>query len=128
LLRLDRAEVVLGYDHPEFGRFPAITTRAVGAGRISYVGTVPNPALAADIARWLVAEPIAAGWIRSATVTVASGRASAGKRLWFVSNWSSEAATVTAPHAVTDAVAGETFAAHHTFSLEPWASLVLVDE
>ena len=128
LLRPDGAEAVLGYDHPEFGRFPAITTRAVGAGRISYVGTVPNPVLAADIAQWLVAEPIAAGWIRSATVTVASGRAAAGRRLWFIGNWSSEAATVTAPHAVTDAVSGELIAAHHTFSLEPWASLVLVDE
>ena len=89
---------------------------------------MPLPVLAADIAQWLVAEPIAAGWIRSATVTVASGRAAAGRRLWFISNWSSEAATVTAPHAVTDAVSGELIAAHHTFSLEPWASLVLVDE
>jgi beta-galactosidase len=127
-LQLDGAETVLGYDHPEFGRFPAITTRAVGSGRMSYVGTVPNPALAADIARWLVAEPIAAGWSRDAAVTVASGRGASGARVWFISNWSSEAATVTAPHAVASAVAGETFAAHHTFSLEPWASLVLVDE
>ncbi|MEO7720411.1 MAG: beta-galactosidase [Pseudolysinimonas sp.] len=127
-LELDGAETILGYDHPEFGRFPAITTRVVGAGRISYVGTVPNPALAADIARWLVAEPIAAEWSREASVTVASGTAAAGVRLWFISNWSSDVATVTAPHAVTSAVTAETFAAHHTFSLEPWASLVLVDE
>ena len=127
-LYLDGAEAILGYDHPEFGRFPAITTRVVGAGRISYVGTVPNPALATDIARWLVAEPIAAGWSRSPTVTVASGRTAAGARLWFISNWSSESAIVTAPHAVASAVSDEGFTAHHTFSLEPWASLVLVDE
>jgi hypothetical protein len=61
-------------------------------------------------------------------VTVASGRTAAGVRLWFISNWSSGAATVSAPHAVASAVTDETFAAHHTFSLEPWASLVLVDE
>lgn len=127
-LQLDGAETILGYDHPEFGRFPAITTRAVGAGRISYVGTVPNPALAADIAAWLVVEPIAAGWSRDASVTVASGRAAAGVRVWFISNWSSDSAAVRAPHAVADPVTGETFAAGHTFSLEPWAPLVLVDE
>ena len=127
-LQLDGADPVLGYDHPEFGSFPAMTTRAVGAGRITYLGTVPNPALAVDIARWLVPEPIAAGWPRSKTVTVASGRATAGTRLWFISNWSSDAATVSAPHSVASAVTGETFTANRTFSLEPWASLVLVDE
>jgi len=127
-LHLDGAETILGYNHPEFGRFPAITTRVVGAGRISYVGTVPNPTLAADIARWLVAEPIAAGWTRDASVTVASGRTAAGARVWFISNWSSDAAVVTTPHAVLSAVTGEKFAANHSFSLEPWAPLVLVDE
>ena len=127
-LHLEGAEALVGYEHPEFGRFPAITTRASGAGRISYVGTVPNPALAADIARWLVPQPVAAGWTRGATVTVASGVTATGARVWFISNWSSDAASATAPHAVVDTASGEHFAAGQIFSLEPWASLVLVSE
>ena len=127
-LILDGADQLATYDHVEFGRFPAITTHATGSGRITYVGTVPNPALAADLIRWAVPTPIATGWTRSPTVTVASGLTDGGKRLWFVSNWSSVAATVTTPIAVTEATGGETFASGHDFSLEPWASLVLADE
>jgi multiple sugar transport system substrate-binding protein len=37
-------------------------------------------------------------------------------------------ASVTAPGAVTDAIDGGHFVARHEFSLEPWASLALVDE
>lgn len=128
LLHSDGADVLVGYDHPEFGPFAAVTTRASGAGRITYVGTLPNPALAADLLRWAVPKPMAANWTRSRTVTVASGVTAAGTRTWFVSNWSSTAATVTAPAAVCSAIDGERFAAGHEFSLEPWASLVLVDE
>jgi beta-galactosidase len=127
-LIMDGAEQLASYDHVEFGRFPAITTRVSGAGRITYVGTVPNPSLSADLIRWAVPAPVAHAWTRSDTVTIASGVAESGKRLWFVSNWSSSPATATTPVAVTEATGGEAFAAGHDFSLEPWASLVLVDE
>ena len=50
------------YRHREFGRFAAITTRQHGDGRITVLGTVPNPALGAELMRWAVPEPIAAGW------------------------------------------------------------------
>src|SRR5699024_2806039 len=33
----DGAEVLVEYNHPHFGRFPTVTTRAFGAGRITYV-------------------------------------------------------------------------------------------
>ena len=41
----DGAKVIVGYDHPHFGRFPAVVTNEHGQGRITTVGTVPNPAL-----------------------------------------------------------------------------------
>ena len=47
------AKVIVGYDHPHFGRFPAVVSTEHGRGRITTVGTVPNPALAADLIRWL---------------------------------------------------------------------------
>ncbi|HAM27698.1 MAG TPA: beta-galactosidase, partial [Microbacteriaceae bacterium] len=127
---VDGAEVLAGYLHPELGRFPAVTTRASGAGRITYVGTVPNPALAADLMRWVSPDTIASPWLAtaSANVTVASGTTPDGTRTSFISNWSSERGSIAAPHGVLDATGGERFAAGHEFSLEPWASLVLVDE
>jgi beta-galactosidase len=127
-LILDGANSLATYDHPEFGAYPALTTRVRGTGRITYVGTVPNRELAADIARWAIPTPTAHSWERSASVTIASGVTATGIRMWFISNWSSNQATAYAPHAVIDAAEGKKFAAGHSFSLEPWASLILVDE
>ena len=45
--------MIVGYDHPHFGQFPAVVSTEHGQGRITTVGTVPNPALAADLVRWL---------------------------------------------------------------------------
>ena len=60
-LLADGADVLARYRHREFGRFAAIT-RGHGDGRITVLGTVPNPALGAQLMRWAVPEPIAAGW------------------------------------------------------------------
>ncbi|MEU4746492.1 beta-galactosidase trimerization domain-containing protein [Actinosynnema sp. NPDC023658] len=48
------AEVLAEYDHPHFGRWPAATTRRHGAGRVTYVGTVPGRGLARAPTAWLV--------------------------------------------------------------------------
>ena len=124
------AEVLARYDHPEFATFPAVTTREVADGRVTYVGTVPNPALAVDIVRWLVPNARATEWTRGApdSVTIASGTTPDGRRTWFVSNWSSVSATMTVPSAVMDRLTGHGHAAGSTLSLEPWACLVLADE
>ncbi len=55
----DGAEVLARYVHPHLGRWAAVTTREVGAGRITVVGTVPDQALAESLVRWLVPEPVA---------------------------------------------------------------------
>ncbi|MWB99728.1 beta-galactosidase, partial [Agromyces seonyuensis] len=59
-LLVDDADVLARYVHPRFGDFPAATTRAAGAGRVSVVGTVPDAAFARALARWAVAEPAGA--------------------------------------------------------------------
>lgn len=53
------AEVLVEYDHPHFGRWPAVTTRRHGEGSVTYVGTVPGRALAHALARWLAPFPFA---------------------------------------------------------------------
>ena len=78
----DGAEVLARYEHPRFGDFPAVTTNAHGAGRVTVVGTVPSPALAADLVRWAVPSPVADRLAsdRELPVTVASGSLPDGRR------------------------------------------------
>ncbi|UUL75417.1 hypothetical protein NG819_14530 [Pseudarthrobacter sp. Fe7] len=91
-----------GYVHPQFGRYPAITTTAAGAGRITTIGTLPNTDLAADLIRWLA--PVNnAGWEDlPGTVTIHSATSADGRRLHFVHNWGWEPVTIAAPASVDD--------------------------
>ena len=125
-LIVDDAEILARYEHPQLGRFPAMTTRAHGRGRVTYVGTVPDRTLGADLVRHLVPAPVAAGWLRDDSVTVLSGVAH-GTRIHFVHNWSGGTAQVTTPHSVDDLVTGVRLPAARRLTLEPWGCLVLAD-
>lgn len=127
------ADEVLSYDHPQFGRFPALTSRATERGRISYLGTIPNPALAQDVARWAITEPVSASWLRDATddVTVTSGRSRDGARAWFVHNWSTTSTgSITVPDGapITEPATGRTFTAGELLELAPCGAIVLIEE
>jgi beta-galactosidase len=125
-LQLDGAEPLVHYEHHFHRAFPAVTTKALGAGRITYVGTLPNRQLARDLASWLVPDPVAGGWTRDPAVTVSSGTAS-GRRVWFVHNWSEHPATAVAPAALTPATGGDPVGAGETIPLDPWAVRVFID-
>jgi beta-galactosidase len=121
-LRVDGAEVLAGYDHPHFGRWPAITTNVHGSGRITYVGTVPNPALATALFRWI--QP--AAWTEvPSSVSVTSASTADGQRLRFVHNWSWDTVTIDLPHAVHDVLAAAT--TDDKLTLGPWDVRVLLD-
>jgi beta-galactosidase len=99
------AKVLAEYEHPHFGRFPAVVTKAYGNGRITTVGTVPDQDLAADLVRWLVPDA-AAGWGElPGSVTVFSATAADGGRLHVVHNWSWEPQSVAVPFAARDVLA-----------------------
>jgi beta-galactosidase len=101
LLETDGATSLLRYEHPQLGRFPAVTTAEHGEGRITTVGTLPDPGLARALAAWLVPDP-RPGWGElPASVTVSQARTRDGRRLHVVHNWSGEPQQVAAP---TDAV------------------------
>ncbi|MDX8051827.1 beta-galactosidase trimerization domain-containing protein [Lentzea sp. BCCO 10_0798] len=101
------ADVLVEYDHRHFGRWPAVTTRRHGAGRVTCVGTVPGRVLAAALARWLTPAPVS-GWADlPATVTATTGTSLDGRRLHVVHNWSGDRAEVTAPVGLTDLLGGD---------------------
>ncbi|MGW1344599.1 beta-galactosidase [Kribbella sp. NPDC002412] len=90
-LIVDDAEVLASYEHPGGGQRPVVTSRSFGEGRVTVVGTVPDPALARAVFR-RVAEPVWPGLPES--VTALSAVNPAGERLWFVHNWSGSAVCV----------------------------------
>jgi beta-galactosidase len=123
------AEVLAGYDHPEFGRFAAITSNHYGAGRVTVVGTVLNAPAAEALSRWLVPRSIGAAWTdrTGVGVTMNSGVNAAGARVWFAHNWSGRPASVTVGAAVIDQVTGQTLEVGSTLLLAPRDARVLLE-
>jgi len=95
-------EVLAGYDHPHYGKFAAVTTRQAGKGRVTVVGTVPNPALSKALAQWIV--PSLDSWQRltKGSVTVSSATLGDGRKLRVVHNWSWQPVTVHLPESATE--------------------------
>jgi beta-galactosidase len=120
-------DVLAHYDHPHFGRWPAITTRAHGTGRITHVGTVPNPDLARALCAWLAPDP-GSGWRDlpdSVTATTATARD--GRRVHVVHNWAWDRVSVTAPTNLHDVLADKPQPEQQQFPLEPWDVRVFVE-
>ena len=126
LLVPDGASTIASYRHPHLGRWSAITTNAVGAGRITVVGTVPDQELASALVRWLVPTPVG-GWNVPDAVTAATSSTPAGVRLHVVHNWGWEPATATTAAPVTDLLTGEAVAAGEPITLDAWGVRVLRD-
>jgi beta-galactosidase len=124
-LTLVGADALASYEHPHFGRWPAVTTRSHGAGRVTTVGTVPGRDLAEALAEWLV--PAArSGWRDlPASVTATTGTSPGGSRVHIVHNWSWEPASVHAPVDLSDALTGTSIFAGSALNLGPWDVRVL---
>ena len=123
------AEPLAHYEHPHLGRWPAVTSHEHGAGRVTYVGTLPNRALAVALARWLRSPDAAnADWgALPDAVTVTGARNPRGERVRFVSNWSWEPATLALPAPARDLLSGEELAEGAALALEAWDVRVLVE-
>jgi beta-galactosidase len=119
-LQATGADVLASYQHPHFGRWPAVTTRRHGQGRITYVGTVPNTHLATALFHWLVPAPTVDWSPKPASVTVTGATAQDGQRIRFVHNWSWEPATVRLPAPVRDLLSDRNHDANQELSLGAW--------
>ncbi|MDT0270218.1 beta-galactosidase [Streptomyces sp. DSM 44915] len=124
-LTVTDAEVLATYEHPHFGRWPAVTTRRHGAGRVTVVGTVPGRALARALAGWL-APTAAHGWSGLPdSVTVATGTAPDGRRTHILHNWGWRPVSVPAPAELTDVLADAAVPAGAAVELAAWDVRVL---
>lgn len=121
-LHPDGAEVIASYDHPHFGRWAAATTTAHGAGRITYLGMLPDLELATSLGRWLAPENPWSAAIVPGAVSVHGATNAAGERLWFVHNFGFEPHAVVPPVPVVDLLSGEPV---ESIDLGPWDVRVL---
>ncbi|OAH14509.1 beta-galactosidase [Streptomyces jeddahensis] len=125
-LTVTDADVLVEYDHPHFGRWPAVTTRRHGDGRVTYVGTVPGRSLAQALAAWL-APSARSGWRNlPASVTATTGTSPDGRRVHVVHNWSWEPTRVEAPVGLSDALGGTSVPAGTVLDLGAWDVRVFV--
>ncbi len=122
----DDAKVILGYDHPHFGQFPAVVTTEHGRGRITTVGTLPNPALAADLTRWLAPDTRQAWGELPPSVTLHSATNGAGERIHVVHNWSWTPARIPLPTPMTDLLTDSQDPVDELW-LGPWDVHVMVE-
>jgi beta-galactosidase len=126
----DDAQVLARYDHPRFGDFPAVTTRAVSDGRVTMVGCVPGPALGGGIIRWAAATGHGHGLAGDTArqVTVTSGSLPDGRRAWFVFNWGWEPQAITLAVTVADTVTGAVLPADSDVSLAAWSTRTFLSQ
>jgi len=122
-------EVLAEYDHPHFGRWPAVVTAAHGDGRVTTVGTVPDEGFARSLLEWL-APRADDPWRRDLpeSVTVSTARGRAGERLVFVHNWSWNPASVTVPVAVREVLTGGSTPARGQLRLGAWDVAILIED
>ncbi len=130
---LEGAEALWGYEHPFFGEWPALVTKVLGEGRISWVGTLPDRASCASLLRWALSDrgraPAVAEWGElPASVRVNGATRPDGARVWCVANHGWDPAMVTSPRALWDLAGGQEAGGQEAggrLTLGPWESRLL---
>ncbi len=125
----DHARPLALYDHPFFGRWPAITENSFGKGTLLYEGTWLSDSMQRAVMERALRE---AGLPRvgadlPATVRVKSGVNGEGRALHYLLNYSSTAVEFHSPFAGTDLLTGKAVAQAGTLRLGPW-DLAIVAE
>lgn len=118
----DDAEVLASYEHPHFGRWAAATTRKAGAGRVTYLGTMPSLDLMQSLGEWLAGDHPWKDQLVPGRIYAHGARNGAGERLWFVHNFAHEPARLTPPMPVEDVLSGERV---DTLELSGWDVRIL---
>ncbi len=128
-LELEGATALAEYEHRHLGRTPAVTTHRHGRGRVTWIGTLPGPALCSAVLSWVAAVSLPPPlWTDlPVQVRVDGARRPDGARLWFLGNFGDEERSVRLP--VAAAVPGRTrYRVGDRLTLPGWGCVVLVQD
>jgi beta-galactosidase len=118
------------YDHPFFGRWPAITENHYGSGTLLYEGTYLSDTLQKRVLLGVLKEAALAGPDQQlpAAVWVRHGVNRLGKRLHYYFNYSGDAKSIAYSYAAgKDLLSGNTVGHSQSISLKAW-DVAIVEE
>jgi beta-galactosidase len=126
----DTAQPLAYYDHPFFGRWPAITLNHFGSGTLTYEGTALSDKLQEAIVLDTLRDAGLTGPDQQlpAAVRVKHGLSHDGRKLHYYLNYSSAPASVTYSYpAGTDLLTGHRLSQGQVAAIAPW-DLFIVEE
>jgi len=129
-LQLDTAKALAWYDHPFFGRWPAITSNSYGAGKVIYEGTYLSDRLQTEVLRSYLSALDMTGPDQQlpARVHVTSGTNGLRHQVHYYFNYSGNAVSFRYGHkAGSDLLTGHAVGAGDTLTLPPW-DVAIVEE
>ncbi|MBV9156970.1 MAG: beta-galactosidase [Acidobacteriaceae bacterium] len=126
----EHAQAVAYYDHPFFGRWPAITRNSYGSGTLTYEGTWLSDALQRDVVLDVLksADLVGSDQQLPGPVRVKHGTNANGKRVHYYLNYSSDPQSFTyAYRPGADLLTGNEVANSGQLRLKPW-DLAIIEE
>lgn len=130
LLIPETAEVVARYDHPFFGRFPAVTRNRFGQGTLVYQGTM----LSDELQRAVLVQALEAAGLKGpdqelpARVGVRHGRLRSGEAVHFYLNYTGQEQQFEYPWgAGADLLSGREVTSRGSVRLAPWDLMIIVE-
>ena len=129
-LQLEHAEALAYYDHPFFGKWPAITRNHFGSGELVYEGTQLSDALQSKI----VLDCLKSAGLTTpdqqlpSALRVKHGTNRQGHQLHYYLNYSSSSQSFQYPYAAgQDILTGTAIAPNQSISIKPW-DVTIVEE
>jgi beta-galactosidase len=131
MLLLDKAKALAYYDHPFFGKYPAITENHFGKGIVTYEGSVLSDSLQQKVLERVLEQAQLLGPDQKlpAAVKVKHGASRDGKTIHYYFNFSSIPQRIVYPYA-----AGQELLSNHplansaALTLEPWGVAIVEQE
>lgn len=130
MLIVDTAEPLAFYDHPFFGKYPAITRNKFGSGTLTYEGTVLSDALQQKVVMDVLhlAGLTSSDQQLPATVRVKHGVTGKGRKIHYYINYSSQPQTFEyAFGAGSDLLTDRAVTKSQKVTLNPW-DLAIIEE
>ena len=130
MLMLDSAEALAYYDHPFFGKYPAITRNHFGKGSLTYEGTVLTDKLQEKVLLGVLQNAGLAGPDQALPPNVRARHSvnRNGRAIHYLLNYSSDARTFNYPYgAGTDLLTQAAVAHSQQITIRPW-DLFIIEE